>query len=235
MLFAAGLGTRLKPLTDSCPKALVEVNHKSLLQHNIIYLQRYGIYDIVINVHHFADMIERTVAEHNGYGSNITISDERDMVLETGGGLLKAAPFFKGEECFVVMNVDILTNLDLEKMIMAHRQNNVVGTLAVSKRSSSRQFLFDDEMNLCGWMNNSTMEKRISRDVPSMTPYAFSGVQVLSGAIFNDIPFTGKFSLVDAYLHIAKTRNLKGHDHTGDILIDVGKPESIEKAEQLFS
>src|SRR2546428_339023 len=120
MLFAAGLGTRLKPLTNVIPKALVEVNSKTLLEHNIRYLQRFGIYDVIINVHHFPLKIEDTIFEHDGFGSNIIISDERNELLETGGGLRKAGPFFEGEDAFVVMNVDVLTNLDLAKMITAH-------------------------------------------------------------------------------------------------------------------
>jgi len=234
MLFAAGLGTRLKPYTDHCPKALVEVNNKSLLEHNIRYLQQFGIYEVIVNVHHFAQQIEDAIMEHDGYGSEIFISDERAEVLETGGGLLKAAHFFTGESDFVVMNVDILTNLDLGKMISAHVESKALGTLAVIKRTSSRQFLFDDSMTLCGWTNNNTGEKRISRDVNPLTPFAFSGVQVLSAGVFADIPFTGKFSLIDLYLHLAPNHTLKGYDHTGNIFIDVGKPESIEKAEYLF-
>ena len=234
MLFAAGLGTRLKPYTDHCPKALVEVNERSLLEHNVRYLQQCGIYEVVVNVHHFAEQIEAAIYEHDGYGSEITISDERSEVLETGGGLLKAAPFFEGEKEFVVMNVDILTNLDMGKMIAAHQHSDAAGTLAVIQRDSSRQLLFNNGMELCGWQNNNTGEKRISRDEAPLTPFGFSGIQVLAGNIFNDVPFTGKFSLIDLYLHIAKTRTLRGYDHTGNIFIDVGKPESIEKAEYLF-
>ncbi len=234
MLFAAGLGSRLKPFTDHAPKALAEVNGKSLLEHNIRYLQRFGIYDVIINVHHFADMIEDALFEHDNFGSEITISDERPEVLETGGGLKKAAHFFEGEANFVVMNVDVLTNLDLEKMIAAQNSGSAIATLAVMKRDSSRQLLFDDEMTLCGWINNSTKEERISRPVSSLNPFAFSGIQVLSQAVLQDIPFDGKFSLIDLYLHLAKTHVLKGYDHTGNIFIDVGKPGSIEKAEYLF-
>jgi len=234
MLFAAGLGTRLKPFTDHAPKALVEVNGKSLLEHNIRYLQRLGIYEVIVNVHHFASMIEDTLLEHDNFGSEVTISDERAEVLETGGGLKKAAHFFEGEEAFVVMNVDVLTNLDLEKMISAHIGNGALATLAVMDRQSSRHLLFDSKMTLCGWSNNNTGEKKISRDVAPLQPFAFSGIQILSGAVLHNIPFEGKFSLIDLYLHLAKTQTLKGYDHCGNIFIDVGKPESIEKAEYLF-
>ncbi len=235
MIFAAGLGTRLKPFTDHSPKALAEVNGRSLLEHNVRYLQRFGIYEVIINVHHFAPMILEAIKDNNGYGSEICISDEQDMLLETGGGLKKAAGFFEGEESFVVMNVDILTNLDMGKMIEAHTADNAMATLAVMQRESSRQLLFDKEMMLCGWVNNATGEERISRIVSDSRKFSFSGVQVLSGTILKDIPFSGKFSLIDLYLHQAKTNILKGYDHSGNLFIDVGKPGSVEQAEYLFS
>lgn len=234
MLFAAGLGTRLKPFTDNKPKALAQVNNTTLLEHNIRYLQRFGITDVIINVHHFASMIEETVQACSQWGSNITISDERDEVLETGGGLKKAMPFFHGQQAFVVMNVDVLTNLDLNKLINSHTSAHSLATLAVMKRDSSRHLLFDADMTLCGWRNNKTSEERISRQVPSPSPYAFSGIQVISPHIWQHTPFSGKFSLIDLYLHVAKEYTIKGFDHTGDVFIDVGKPESIAQAEQLF-
>lgn len=233
MLFAAGLGTRLKPFTDKHPKALAEVNGKTLLEHNLRYLQRFGIEDVVVNVHHFADQIIQAVEDNNGFGSWVTISDERDEVLETGGGLKKAAEYFEGEEAFVVMNVDVLTNLDLAKMIDAHKESDAIATLAVMKRDSSRQLLFDEHMLLCGWANNQSGAQRISREVTWMQPFAFSGIQVLSPAIL-DMPFSGKFSMIDVYLHFAKEHPIKGYDHTGNVFIDVGKPESLEKAAYLF-
>ena len=234
MLFAAGLGTRLKPFTDHCPKALVEVNDKTLLEHNIRYLQRFGIYDVIINVHHFASQIEDVIFEHDAFGSEITISDERAELLETGGGLKKAASFFSGEDSFVVMNVDVLTNLDLGKMISTHNNAESVATLAVMKRESSRHLLFDNHMCLCGWVNNKTNEERVSRPGVPAQQYAFSGIQILSQSVLTDMPFNGKFSLIDEYLYLAKTHVLKGYDHTGNIFIDVGKPESIEQAAYLF-
>jgi N-acetyl-alpha-D-muramate 1-phosphate uridylyltransferase len=234
MLFAAGLGTRLKPFTDHHPKALVEVNNKTLLEHNIRYLQRFGIYDVIINVHHFAGQIENVLNDNDCFGSEITISDERAEVLETGGGLLKAAPFFTGESQFVVMNVDVLTNLDLGKMISSCNDPDTVATLAVMNRDSSRHFLFDDQMHLCGWRNNKTTEERISRNVAPLMPFAFSGIQVLTPAVISECPFQGKFSLVDLYLHLAKTKTIKGYNHSGNLFIDVGKPDSIDQAEYLF-
>lgn len=233
MIFAAGLGTRLKPFTDHHPKALAEVNGKTLLEHTIRYLQKFGIEDVIVNVHHFAEQIEQAVQENDGFGSWVTISDERDAVLETGGGLKKAAWYFEGEQEFVVINVDVLTNLDLGKMMEAHQQSDAMATLAVMQRESSRQLLFDKSMLLCGWMNNKTGEQKISREVPDLTPFAFSGVQVLDRRIL-EMPFEGKFSMIDVYLHFAKTEIITGFDHTGNVFIDVGKPESLEKAGYLF-
>ncbi len=233
MLFAAGLGTRLKPFTDHHPKALAEVNGKTLLEHSIRYLQKFGIEDVIVNVHHFADQIVDVINENSGFGSWVTISDERDEVLETGGGLKKAGDHFIGDEPFVVMNVDVLTNLDLGKMIEQHNQSEALATLAVMKRDSSRQLLFDEHMLLCGWTNTATGEQKISREVLSLFPFAFSGVQVLSPKIL-DMPFEGKFSMIDVYLHFARTEVIKGFDHSGNIFIDVGKPESLEKAAYLF-
>lgn len=234
MLFAAGLGTRLKPFTDHHPKALAEVNGKTLLEHNLRYLQRFGIYEVLVNVHHFADQIEDILYEHSDFGSSVTVSDERDAVLETGGGLKKAGWFFEDEVAFVVMNVDILTNLDLTLLIEAQLKSDAIGTLAVMDRNSSRQLLFDEHMQLCGWQNNQTGLLRISRDAEPMQPFAFSGIQVLTPAVLRDCPFDGKFSVIDLYLHLAEKHKLTGYNHSGNILIDVGKPESLEQAAYLF-
>jgi MurNAc alpha-1-phosphate uridylyltransferase len=234
MLFAAGLGTRLKPFTDHHPKALAEVNGKTLLEHNIRYLQKAGIYEVIVNVHHFPNQIEEVLFENDSFGSNVLVSDERYEVLETGGGLLKAGHFFEGEDDFVVMNVDVLTSLDLTVMIAAHRESEAIATLAVMERNSARQLLFDDHMHLCGWTNTEKNQQRISREVAWMQPFAFSGVQVLTPAVLHNCPFQGKFSLIDLYLHLAKDQLIYGYNHTGNVFIDVGRPESLEKAGYLF-
>lgn len=234
MIFAAGLGSRLKPWTDHHPKALAVVNGKSLLQRNIEYLQSFGIFEVIVNVHHFADQIIESIKMHNGWGSHITISDETDAVLETGGGLKKAAWYFKEPYDFVVMNVDILTDLDLGLMIQQHRNNTALATLAVSVRETSRYFLFDKEDLLSGWRNIKTGEEKIVRSTGQMIPKAFSGIHVISPKLLDLIKQEGKFSMVDVYLDLARTALIKGFDHTGAKMIDVGKPESIQKAETLF-
>jgi MurNAc alpha-1-phosphate uridylyltransferase len=234
MIFAAGLGTRLKPWTDKHPKALAVVNGKSLLQRNIEYLQLHGIYQVIINVHHFADQIIEEVAINNGWGSQIEISDETSEVLETGGGLKKAAWYFEQEQHFVLMNVDILTDLNLTAMIQQHQQNQVLATLAVTARNTSRYFLFNENNLLCGWKNINTNEEKIVRQDAPLVAKAFSGVHVIDTAIFSLMQQKGKFSMVDVYLSVASTNLIQSFDHSGGKLLDVGKPESIVKAEQLF-
>jgi N-acetyl-alpha-D-muramate 1-phosphate uridylyltransferase len=233
MIFAAGLGTRLKPFTDHHPKALAQVNGKTLLEHTIRYLQSFDIRDVVINVHHFPDQIEALLEQEDGFGSRIQISDERGMVLETGGGLKHAAPFFSNED-FVVINVDIRTNLDLKRIIASHQQSGALATLAVMQRDSSRELLFDQDMQLCAWHNKNSGEIKTARAATGLSAFSFSGIHVINTAIFPHITQEGKFSIIDTYLQLAATLPVKGYDHSGDLLIDVGKPESLEKAALLF-
>ena len=211
------------------------VNNKTILQRNIEYLASFGIKDILINVHHFADQLIDFVKNNNGFGSNISFSDERDKVLETGGGIKKASWFFEKDlEPFVVLNVDVLTDMNLKLMISQHQLNQPLATLAVSSRQTSRYFLFDKSERLCGWTNVKTGEEKLSRQSEEYIEKAFSGIHVISPAIFSLIKMEGKFSMVDVYLELAKTAAIKAFDHTGSKFIDVGKPESILKAEELF-
>ena len=234
MILAAGLGTRLKPWTDHHPKALVLVNGKSLLQRNIEYLQQFGIREVIINVHHFADQITGLVRSNHGWGSNITISDETDEVLETGGGLKKASWFF-GEEKFVLMNVDVLTDLNLTDMISFHNQQLPLATLAVRNRETSRYFLFNAIDELCGWRNVKTGEEKMAKPAESIIQKAFSGIHVIDPLIFSKISRQGKFSMVDVYLDLAATNPIKAFDHSSSLFVDVGKPESVKIAEDHFA
>lgn len=234
MIFSAGLGTRFKPWTDHHPKALALVNGKSLLQRNIEYLQQFGITDVVVNVHHFADQIIDAVKQNNGWGSNIIISDERAEVLETGGGLLKAREYFTPGEKFVTTNVDILTSLDLHQLIAFHEKHEPLISFAVTTRSTSRQFLFDDKSQLCGWVNNTTGAQRMAVEKPGLVQKAYSCVVVFEYDVFRLTPFTGKFSLTDLYLELAPQHCILGYDHTGDKWVDVGKETSVPVAESLF-
>lgn len=233
MLFAAGLGTRLKPFTEQHPKALAQVNGKTLLEHKIRYLQRFGIFEVVVNVHHFADQIEQVLEAHQGFGSRVLLADEREAVLETGGGLKKAAPLLAGEEAIVVMNVDVFSNLDLNKMLAFHQEKNPLATLAVMQRDSSRQLLFDADMRLCGWENLKTAEQRLVKKAP-YTAFAFSGMQIVSQRLLQSIRQEGKFSIIDVYLEAAARprESILGYDHSGDWFLDVGRPESLKQAEK---
>jgi N-acetyl-alpha-D-muramate 1-phosphate uridylyltransferase len=234
MIFSAGLGTRFKPWTDHHPKALAVVNGKSLLQRNIEYLQQYGITDVVVNVHHFADQIIATINTNKGWGSNITISDESDIVLETGGGLLKAKQLLQSDEPFITLNVDILTNLNISHLLAYHNKHQPIISFGVTNRQSSRCFLFDDSNKLCGWRNNQTGQEILSNSSTNLIPKAYSCVAIFNPIVFDVIQQQGKFSLTETYLDIAKTHTILGYEHSGDVLIDVGKPESVAVAESLF-
>lgn len=238
MIFSAGLGTRFKPWTDKHPKALAMVNGKSLLQRNIEYLRQYGIKDVIVNVHHFADQIDQAIVENDGWGSNILVSDERDEILETGGGLLKAKDLFTPGERFITCNADFLTDLDISKLIQFHTGHNALVSFGVTSRKSSRNLLFSKDHRLLGWKNNSTGEERIAIPAQEIIhELAYSCVVVFEYDIFRlmeEAGFSGKFSLIDVYLKLAPQQLILGYDHTGDRLVDVGKPESVAVAEALF-
>ena len=237
MILAAGLGSRLKPWTDAHPKALAIVNGKTLLQRNIEYLQQHKITEVVVNVHHFADQIVGAIDKNNGWGSRIIISDETEHLLETGGGFLKAAPLFEACKTIVLMNVDILTDFNLQSAINYHQDKKPLATLATTDRKTSRYFLFDEGNNLCGWKNINTGEERPDGILKSnqTTPKAFSGIHIIEPEIFTLIQQRGKFSMVDVYLDLMDEQTIKSFDHSEARFIDVGKPESILKAEILFA
>ncbi len=236
MIFAAGLGTRLKPFTDNHPKALAIVNGKPLLKRNIEYLMSYGIRDIIINVHHFADQILDFLHNANNFDCNIVVSHEIEEPLETGGGLKKAAWFFESDELpFFVLNADILTTLDLKNIYDFHRQKKGLATLAVTERKSSRSFLFDIDDRLCGWENNQTGEQKIVRYVKPLHPASFTTVHLIEPSMLKKIQQHGKFSIIETYLDLASKEDIYGFDHSNDIVVDVGKPESIAIAEKYFT
>jgi N-acetyl-alpha-D-muramate 1-phosphate uridylyltransferase len=236
MLFAAGLGTRLKPFTEKHPKALAPVNGKPLLQRNIEYFKKYGVRDFIINTHHFADQIDSFLKQHNNFNVNISLSFEAGEPLETGGGLKHASWFFADQDFpFFVMNADILTDLNLGDILSYHNRHKPLATLAVTNRKSSRNFLFNDEMILCGWINNTTGETRIARpSEKKLQPYAFTCVHVIEPAILLLINQKGKFSIIDTYLDLARNYDIRGYVHNQDCVIDVGRTESIIEAEKYF-
>ena len=234
MILAAGLGTRLKPFTDKHPKALAPVNGKSLLQRNIEFLQQHLIHHVVVNTHHFAGQISEAVIKNNGWGSEIIISHEQD-VLETGGGLQFAFPHLSEEEDFVLMNADVLTNMPLNKMMEQHKKQKPLATLAVSNRSTSRYLLFTDENELCGWRNVKTGEVKIAKESSHYHEKAFSGIHIINHKLFGLMQsFRGKFSIIDVYLQLAAIQSIQAFPHDKYLFVDVGKPESIAVAEALF-
>jgi NDP-sugar pyrophosphorylase family protein len=232
MIFAAGKGTRLKPFTDSHPKALALVNEVPLLERNIRYLQSFGIQDFVINVHHFGEQIVEFLKKNNNFNAKIEISEEKDL-LETGGGLMFARQFLDHGEDFIILNADILTDLNINDLVKYHQQKKDYATLAVSDRISSRKLLFNEEMILRGWLNVSTGEQRLAEHNKGFRPLAFSGVHCVNPGLFKKIKRTGKFSIMEEYLDLMLSERIHGFHHNAN-LIDVGKPEAILLAEKIF-
>ena len=233
-IFAAGLGTRLKPLTDSMPKALVPVGGKPLLAHVVEKLKAAGCKKIVINIHHFGDMIVDYVKSQGGFGIDIVFSDEREMLLETGGAIKHAVQLL-GNEPFLIHNVDILSNVDIKALWEEHLNSGSAATLLVSKRSSSRALLFDAEGDLTAWTNKTTGEVKTpyeSVDIASLKELAFSGIHVFSPSLFKYFStYPEKFSIIDFYLNTCKAEKIKAYTQEGLQLLDVGKLDSLEKAE----
>ena len=236
LLFAAGLGTRLKEHTQDKPKALVSLAGKPLLQHAIEYLKSNGILDITINVFHFAEQIISFLEENKSFGVNIHISDERDQLLETGGGLKKASSFLMGKEPILIYNVDVISNLDLNSLLNFHLQQNALATLAVRTRETSRNLMFDQNMFLAGWKNLNTGKTRISREdsFENARPLAFSGIHIIQPELLELITEEGRFPIIDLYLRLAKDYPIKGFIDTSSIWLDLGKPEQLQAAESLF-
>ena len=228
MILAAGLGTRMKPLTDNRPKALIEVSGKTLLEIVITSLKKHGFDEIIINVHHFAGQIIEFLKRKNNFNIRIEISDERDELLDTGGGLKKASRFFDDGQPFLVHNVDVLTDMDYLEMMKYHKENNALVTLAVRKRETSRYLLFDDSMQLCGWTNVKTGEVKISVADKNTGRYAFSGIHIIDPAFFNYVGDKKKFYIIDEYLKLAKNNKILGFDHSESLWYDIGKPESLK-------
>lgn len=234
MIFAAGLGTRLKPLTNNTPKAMVKVNGLPLIGHAILNLKQQGVNQVTINVHHFAKQITDYIKAENNFNIQINISDETDQLLDTGGGLKKAQHFFSGRQPIIVCNVDIITNLNISKMLEVHNSSKAIATLAIRNRSTSRYFLFNRNRNLVGWKNMKTGEVKMSRNAAEPQPIAFSGFQIIAPELLNHIHQVGKFSIVKTYLEVAKSRKIKGYLHDTDYWIDVGKHDTLKQANHLI-
>ena len=239
MIFAAGLGTRLKPLTDTMPKALLPIAGKTLLQWQIEKLHNAGIREIVVNVHHFADQIIDYLHANENFGCRIAVSDERGQLLETGGGLYNAKDLLcDGSNAPVLAcNVDILSNIRIEDLEKSYR-SDMLGLLVVSRRQTQRYLLFDTGLRLHGWTNIATGELRPAglADAGTFQRLAFSGMQILSPAIFENMETTiaqkgCKFSLIDLYLNLCATQPLYGYIPAGYQMMDVGKIDQLATAE----
>lgn len=237
MIFAAGLGTRLRPLTGSMPKALVPVGGVPMLQRVIMNLKGAGCTHIIVNVHHFPDMIIDFLAAHENFGIEIAISDERGKLLDTGGGIAKAASWLDGNEPFIVHNADILTDLDLRELYNAHCNSHSDATLLVSSRKTSRYLLFDNDMKMNGWINDSTGEiKPTGTNAANFKKYAFNGIHVISPSALHELTSFRKegeaFSIMDFYINTCRHLNFNGFLPDAQYAwFDIGKPASLTAAE----
>ena len=236
LIFAAGLGTRLKPLTDTMPKAMVPVAGKPLIEHLLRKVAATGFDKTVVNVHHFADQIIDFVSSRD-FGLKIAISDERDALLETGGGIKKAQSLLDTDQPFLAHNVDILSNLDLRQFYQMHRSGDLA-TLLVSRRATSRYLLFDDQRRLVGWTNVQTGEVRSpypDLDVQRCEKLAFSGIHTISPAIFPLMEaWQGRFSIIDFYLSVCASQTIRGVEVPHTKILDVGKIDALHEAEKFL-
>lgn len=240
MIFAAGLGTRLRPLTDDKPKALVEVGGKPMLQRVIEKFKAAGVTDIVVNVHHFAEKIISFLDSNNNFGLSIHVSDERERLLDTGGAILKARRWLDGDEPFMVHNADIVTDFDISAMLREHVGTGAAVTMLVDHRDTSRYLLFDSDRVMRGWMNTKTAERLPDGlDISDLTPLAFGGVHILSPSRvyskMENFSTDEKFSIIPFYASLCQSDKLIGYTPDGHYdWIDVGRPDTLAKAESLF-
>ncbi|NTW23952.1 MAG: nucleotidyltransferase family protein [Lentimicrobium sp.] len=234
LILAAGLGTRLKPLTNQTPKALLPIGPYTLLQFAILKLKNSGFNELIINVHHHADQVISYLDKNKNFGCTLAISDEREQLLDTGGGIKKAAWFFNDNLPFLVYNVDIVTDLDLQLLYEHHKKYQNIATLVVRDRKTSRYLLFDNNMQLSAWKNVSTGEKRIAKPTAEpLSPYAFSGIHVINPQLFSLMEVQDRFSIIDTYLRIAATHPIGGYLDNSQLWADAGKPESLAEAGEI--
>lgn len=229
MILAAGLGTRLRPMTNDRPKALVEVGGQTLLEITLRRLASFGIREVIINVHHFAELVIEYLQKNNNFGMRLEISRE-EILLDTGGGLKKAAWFFAGSEPFLVHNVDVISTIDLSRMVRAHSENQALATLAVQMRETSRRLLFDSDLQLCGRQTGQQPADFV-RPAKEATPLAFSGVHVISPRFLGRMTEDGAFSIIESYLRLAgEGEKISAFAADEYYWRDLGKPENVEQA-----
>jgi len=228
MILAAGLGTRLRPLTDNRPKALVEVGGRTLLEITLARLRGFGVHDVIINAHHFADQIAKYLEAKNNFGMHIEISRE-DVLLDTGGGLKKAAYFFQEtDEPFVLHNVDVISAIDLGRMVQFHTTHRGLATLAVQDRKTSRYLLFDDEFRLCGRKSGKDGTTEIARPAANLQPLAFCGIHIISPRLLNMLAEEGAFPIIASYLRLTgageEILGFPAHEYYWH---DLGTPQNV--------
>lgn len=233
---AAGLGSRLRPLTDNIPKALMEVGGKTMLERTILQLKQHGFDELIINLHHFPEKIKNHLESHDFFGADIRFSEEKDELLDTGGGLKQAAWFFtNSHNPFLIHNVDILSNLNLHNLYNFHQKQNALATLVVQKRPTSRYLLFDEQNRLYGWENTKTGKKVVIKNNKTLKKLAFNGIHVINTSIFNHMPGRNVFSIMDIYLKAAKEENILAYIDSESHWFDIGNPENLEKARNFIS
>lgn len=229
MVLAAGLGTRLRPLTNDRPKALVEVVGHPLLEITLRRLAAFGIREVIVNVHHYADLVVEYLHKNKNFGMRVEISRE-EILLDTGGGLKKAAWFFAGNEPFLVHNVDVISTIDLDRMVRAHSEKQALATLAVQKRETSRRLLFDADLQLCGRQTGQQPAEFV-RPAKETTPLAFSGVHVISPSFLGRITEEGAFSIIESYLRLAgEGEKISAFRADEYYWRDLGRPENVAQA-----
>ncbi|MBR7168290.1 MAG: NTP transferase domain-containing protein [Bacteroidales bacterium] len=231
MIFAAGLGTRLQPITNHIPKALVEVNGTTLLELCIRNIIKHGFDRVIINVHHFGEQIIDFVANHS-FDAEIVISDERQLLLDTGGGLKKASQLLMQESPLLIHNVDVLSGIDLSDLYRRHYQSGAIATVAVAERNTSRYLLFDTEDNLAGWTNRKTDETiwASPKQKDNVVAMAFSGIHVVSRQLTDLLPPAAPYPIIPQYIAIARHSTIKAYKHNANEWMDVGKPETLARA-----
>jgi len=233
MIFAAGLGTRLRPLTNSCPKAMVELDGKPLLEHTIRKLKDYGVERIVINVHHFAEQIVSFI-ENNDFGVDIVLSDETDFLLDTGGGLKKAKEFFIPGKPILIHNVDVLSDFNIDNLIRKHQKSGALATLLVRSEFGDRAFMSYNN-RLTGWRNSNTSEKKIvNDDFYNSLPVGFTGIHIVAYELLQKITEKAPFSVVDVYLRLAKDYFIQTYTDDLSLWMDLGTIDQLNIAEGIF-
>ncbi len=235
MILAAGLGTRLKPVTNNIPKALVEVGGKTMLERTICHLKQYGFDELIINLHHFPDKIKAYLEAHYHFDTNITFLEEKTELLDTGGGLKHASWFFNDNSPFLIHNVDVLSDLNLRNVYEHHRNQNALATLVVQERKTSRYLLFDAQNRLCGWENTKNGRKVVIHENKNLRRLAFSGIHMANPLLFEHMPSGNVFSIMEVYMKAAETENIVAYQDYESHWFDIGNLENLKKARNFIS